>query len=152
MKEPNNSINSLGDLDVYGLNCLTGEACAFNMRLLFDVNEHGIRQLELYFGFSKLETQSNWNSSVNGEPAIGSVMLSADTAWDFGAYMMLIDQYDVVIPNQDGHHGVYGFNTQNDIGREYLEKLREDGLRLLYGTRGHDGTGRNQHQFTGRTV
>lgn len=143
------AVSSLGDLEQYGLNCLTGEACAYSMRLLFDYNIEGASLLADFFGFAvDLHAKNNWNSSVDGRDAIGSVMLTADTAWELAAFAMLRYGYERVVPNQPNHHGVYGFNMTNDYAEEYMEE-HQDEWRIY---RNPQGGSRNTHQMSGRTV
>lgn len=58
-----------------GINALTGEACTFSLRQLCDVNESGKEFLQEYFGIQQLTLAAPWNSTVNGQPSVGSIML-----------------------------------------------------------------------------
>ena len=119
MSEKTNNIGSFSDLEEYGLNCLTGEACAFHMRLLFDYNAEGAELLTNFLGLPVLADNSNWNSRVDGEDAVGSIMLTADAAWELATFAMLQYGFDRVIPNQPEHHGCYGYDLGNQIADEY---------------------------------
>jgi hypothetical protein len=135
---------------MYGLNCLTGEACAFGQRLLFDVNAEGRNLLCDFLGVASIDLQPNWNSSVNTDLAIGSIMLTADTAWNLVTFALLsVDKYSHVIPHQLEHHGAMGFDVDSEIALEYLQKAREH-YRVIVNTT--NGVSRNVHQFTGRTI
>jgi hypothetical protein len=61
----------------FGINILTGERCAYGMRLLCDVNEDGAALMKEYLGVTGF--QPNWNSTVDDKPAVGSVMLDRDS-------------------------------------------------------------------------
>mgnify|MGYP000925854621 CR=1 FL=1 len=68
--------NGWKDLEKYGIKSLTGEACAYSMRLLCDLNEDGAKVLASFFGATLSFTEgSNWNSMVNDKPARYSVLL-----------------------------------------------------------------------------
>lgn len=71
-------VHTFGDLVQFGIDALTGESCAFSMRLLCDVNADGAALLADYLGLTTAAFQDNWNSTVNGQPAVGSVMLDRD--------------------------------------------------------------------------
>lgn len=71
-------VHSFGDLKQLGIGCLTGESCAFSMRILCDVNEDGKELLADFFGMSDIQLEKNWNSYVGDKPAIGSIMLVHD--------------------------------------------------------------------------
>lgn len=68
------------DLEKYGLCFLTGESCAYGIRLLFDLNELGKDLICNFFGLRIIPNTSNifnenWNTKVNGFPAIASILL-----------------------------------------------------------------------------
>lgn len=59
-----------------GLNPLTGEACAFSMRVLCDMNEAGCTLMAEFLGMATTTGfQKNWNSQVNGTAAVASIMI-----------------------------------------------------------------------------
>ena len=69
-------IRNWRDMAQFGIEALTGEACAFSMRLLCDVNAEGRALLTTYFGLpGDTELAAPYNSKVNNEPSVGSVML-----------------------------------------------------------------------------
>jgi hypothetical protein len=72
------AVSSFRDLAQFGITGLTGEACAYGMRTLCDVNEEGRALLADFFGISSLTLNGNWNSSVDDKPAVGSIMLTHD--------------------------------------------------------------------------
>ncbi len=64
------------DMAQFGIEALTGEACAYSMRLLCDVNEQGRRLLLDYLGLpDATELAIPYNSKVGGEPTVGSIMV-----------------------------------------------------------------------------
>lgn len=139
------SIASFADLEKYGLNCLTGEACAYSQRLLFDVNEAGKELLSAYLGMPYISLAPNWNSSVNGQDAVGSIMLTMASAWELAVFIMLhIERTPYVIPCRENHHGVSG--TDYDPAEfEFYKDVHYIVNRL-------PASERNQHQMSGRVV
>ena len=113
------TVNNWNDLSEFGINYLTGEACAYSMRLLCDVNEEGKRTLEAFFGGTvTIAEGSNWNSEVNGSEAIGSVLLSRGIFEDLAAFCLL-SKYSgevYVAPNTSG--------TENDLWRNLDTMLK----------------------------
>ena len=90
------TIYTLQDLEPYGVNLLTGEADRLSFRILCDLNEDGCALVSDYLGQPRdTKYADNWNSTVNGQPAIGSVMLSADTLWELARFALLtVDRFD----------------------------------------------------------
>lgn len=71
-------VRGWGDLKQFGIGYLTGESCAYSMRMLCDVNEDGQALLADFFGMSGIQLDKNWNSTVGDKPAIGSILLVHD--------------------------------------------------------------------------
>jgi len=74
------TIHNWNDMPQLGINALTGESCAFGMRLLCDLNEHGRELIRDWLGLPvDCAFADNWNSQVDNLPAVGSVMLHRDS-------------------------------------------------------------------------
>mgnify|MGYP003407426869 CR=1 FL=1 len=58
------------DMQPFGFNCLTGEACGLSLRMLVDITAPARDILKEWMGVSSLEVPDNWNSG-----SIGSVMM-----------------------------------------------------------------------------
>jgi hypothetical protein len=78
MKNDFKPVFGFRDLAQFGITGLTGEACAYSMRTLCDVNEEGKALLAEFFGMPELTLAKNMNSTVDGKPSIGSIMLTHD--------------------------------------------------------------------------
>lgn len=64
-------------LNEFGINILTGEACAYSMRLLCDINEDGVKLIQDALGIEVgANSMRRHNSQVNGKPSLFSVMLT----------------------------------------------------------------------------
>ena len=147
---------SFQDLDQFGLNCLTGERCAYCWRLLFDLNEEGatlVRQyLDLPFDSRFCDP---WNSRVNGQPSVGSVMLSRAVVRDLMIFSLFhVSNYDCVVvsPTQ-----VTGFNADHPYATGYLELIAQKPAEYTLHRNCRKGSGQpgdgnfNTHQMSGRT-
>ncbi len=114
-------ISTWRDLEKYGINPLTGEACAYSLRILCDVNQSGKELLERYFGNTiTINPGSNWNSEVNKEPAIGSVMLPHEFLKPLATFILFHIEHCFAIIDQAGS-GLYGV-SEADLA-QYLEYM-----------------------------
>jgi len=85
------TIRDWNDLQHFGINFLTGEACAVGKRLLCDVNNQGRKLLCSIFGLpSNTTLAENWNSQVNGDDAIGSIFLPPHLFTFIAAMILLL--------------------------------------------------------------
>lgn len=138
-------LSNVKDLEQFGINWLTGEACAYSMRGLCDLNEDGV---ELWEEFTSMHvTDKNMNIEVAGKPAINSIMLSRSTIEDLFKYVIWREGYEYAV-----QHGSE-FIGYSDLNSEQLEYLREssDGFYSNPRGKGPQVDGRNIHQFTGRS-
>lgn len=93
------TLNSLSDLEQYGLSYLTGEACALSQRLLFDLNQDGVDLVKEYFGLLPGSMLAgNWNSQVNGKPAVASILLPKHPEFyqELFKFLLFREGFDVV--------------------------------------------------------
>jgi len=148
-------LQSLTDLKDFGINPLTGEACAYSMRLLCDLSADGE---ELVAGFLGLrDTTSfpaNWNSMVGEKDSVGSVMLTRSTLKELMYFALFnVEKCDVVIGTLDG--SVIGLSVKDTYYQGYLDLAAASPEK--YTVQRNNATasaqgGRNEHQFTGRTL
>lgn len=148
------SIYTLHDLQPYGVNLLTGEADRLSFRILCDLNEDGCALVSDYLGLPRdTKYADNWNSRVGEKPALGSVMLSADTLWELARFALLtVDHFDAVIKA----NGLRGLNYDESYADGYMVQASEHQY-LIYRNyaKGSSAPGvgsRNTHAMTGRTV
>ena len=108
------TIRDWNDLRHYGINLLTGEACAVGKRYLCDVSEQGRKLLCSIFGLP-LTTQfsDNWNSHVNGEPSIGSIFLPPHLFGFLAAMILLQSGCRCAVVLATGP--VYGIEPDDDV-------------------------------------
>ena len=141
-------IRSWSDLrESFGINMLTGEACAFSMRVLCDVNEDGLALLSDYFGVGDLQLAAQMNSMVGDKPAIGGIMLhrnSLSQLAEFGLFaknaLGIATQADGTIIGLMDQKAFDAYaNANYDIRRNY--RVEQPGVTV---------GSRNVHQATGR--
>lgn len=154
-------INNWSDLSKYGINCLTGEACAYSMRLLCDLNEDGIELLCNFFGMSYVEGitrpfSKNWNSQVNNKPAVSSVMLPRGVFEELCRFALFSrDHCDYVVENLGGA----GYVGYTEAYLKSVSHTAESMSRIYQGRMWRNPKNpansvgdRNVHAFTGRTT
>lgn len=104
------SIHGWGDLRRYGINLLTGEACAIGMRGLCDVSEKGMADLRQFWGLAHdARFQSNWNSG-----AAGSCFISYGAFNELSAFLLLMDGCEAVAVTD---RGIFGLEKGDEAGR-----------------------------------
>lgn len=112
------------DLRPYGIDLLTGEACAYSMRLLCDVNEEGKKLLEEFFGGCiTIADGSNWNSGTKYGGSVGSVMLTRSIFAELAAFILLTTtEVDSTIATFEGGAIEYTgkwLSGYGELGRTY---------------------------------
>lgn len=143
------AIYGIADLVQFGINGLTGEACAYSLRILSDVNEQGKQLLAEFYGMPNIQLADGMNSQVNGEPTVGSFMLARDSFGDLACFAVLRD-------------GALGYREQSDgsilaiYEQELLNQYLNNGYDVVRNpvfTSNQPRVGsRNVHAFTGRSV
>lgn len=154
-------INGWNDLTQFGINALTGESCAYSMRLLCDLNEDGVDLMRQFLGLpatvgmEELYSQfsSNWNSRVGDKPAIASIMLPRGVYDDLCRFIIFLKTYDYALKDNGGGWSGYTavWLTQHRITAVKMEELHEG--RLYRNPRNPEASvgSRNVHQATNRT-
>lgn len=132
------NIYQLQELDRYGVNLLTGEACGLGMRILCDYDEKGKANLESFLG-TPLGGSSAWNHGA------GSIMLTHETLRDFGLFMLAQECELGSFQSHDGE--LVGIETEEDM--EYVRRFEKHPR--IYKVRGTRGT-RNEHVMSGRVI
>ena len=143
----------------FGMNLLTGEAenIWYLGRYLFDLNEHGKALIERFLGGTvEVRLGSNWNSQVNGEPAVGSVMLVQEVIPKLAVFCALMSGRAVEVWNFDhdyaGKRQWVFLETEADV----VAWKELAGAHCTNVGRFHLGNGgrsdRSVHQMSGREV
>lgn len=119
--------NGIRDLSKVGMICLTGEACAIGMRLLFDVTEEGRKIVCKTLGLP-LDTKlaESWNNGSVDNPHVGSIFLTFDM-WQAFAITACFQRGNVhcVFKTRDMVFVVTKTEYAERGGEEWIQKLRE---------------------------
>lgn len=126
-------------LEELGFNWLTGEACAFSLRILFDLNQDGVDLLGRALGIRiGDDSPRNMNSRVNGLPAIKSCMLSWPLIDEIVKYALAerhaLNGEWVVLAKPKNQDGTYTYHvdpfiwagTKEEYGKEWLDSTWQD--------------------------
>lgn len=144
---PHVQFTGLDSFVPYGINPLTGEACAFSLRILCDVNEDGLALLSEYWGVPNLQLAEPMNSQVNDKPSVGSVMLSRDAWRSLTRFVAARMGAAAVVHTPDGHSLVAVVDPEM-VAR--YEAVPHFGVERLSRPAGPAVDSRHVHQFTGR--
>jgi hypothetical protein len=133
-----------------GINVLTGEACAYSLRNLCDVNESGKELLQDYFGMPALVLASPWNSMVKGQPSVGSIMLGHELFQPLGEFYLARKRaLGIVYINKRIAGGIFS----QELLDEYLKAaLPRYDIKRLYSSTNLTVGSRNVHATTCRVI
>ena len=139
------TISGWEDLRQFGINVLTGEACAYNLRLLCDVSEEGREAALEWLGLPHdTKLAAPWNSTVDGRPAVGSIMLDRN-AWERVGQFLLFRAGALAIAHIGVPSGIIGIF--NDVR---LQQYANSKFSLTRNYAHNAVRGRNVHAMTGR--
>jgi hypothetical protein len=150
-------VSSWEHLKQFGINMLTGEACAYAQRLLCDVNEEGRSLLVDYFGLAGDEAvKRNWNDTqINGLDAVGSFMLHRNSLMQVAEFAMLRSNPKAVV--YKGREAIMAIYTDHMMAQYKLlidawPSMTDAWTMRTLGknTQPHVGS-RNTHAYSGRT-
>lgn len=129
------------DLERYGIEPLTGEACGLMWRILFDLTAKGRKIIETSLGIKI--TSEAWNRGTVEEPHVASVMLSQDMLVTVAIFALLESGHNEVwlLDNKT----LYGFEP-GDRREVYISNNKVLRKFTYAGTAGS----RNVHQMSGR--
>jgi hypothetical protein len=145
------TIDSWADLRPLGINCLTGESCAYALRVLCDLNEDGAAVMREYLGVVMLAR--NWNSTVGDKPAVASVMLHRESLFQVGEFALMYAGALAVI--RTGNHMVGVFSEERLVSYLKVVEICEGvTIKRNYRTaaRGPVEGSRMVHAATGRSA
>lgn len=102
------SVNTWADLEHFGINALTREACAYNLRILCDLNAEGAAAVVEYLGLnSPSELCAPWNTTVDGKPSTASILLPHEILMPLAAFLMFQDGALACAMFDDATVGIY---------------------------------------------
>ena len=152
-------LDSWHDLERFGIEPLTGEACALGMRTLCDISPVGVELMESFFGIRFAHGNNSWNHS--GKDGWKSIMLPRDLFPSVAKFALIYIEncYAAVFVDYRSPNGVWrsyyvqGFETKEewDEWRLRCDKIYDGNWHAVFGTgNGKNGT-RYQHYMSGRT-
>jgi hypothetical protein len=138
-------IDSVRDLERFGIVALTGESCGLMYRFLYDVTQHGKAIIEKCLG-CRLDLADPWNQGE--EPHVGSIMLSQEMLVPIGTFALLESGCSEVWLYKNGSL----LGIEPDDSQELIERCANMAPEALARTFRYAGTAgdRNVHGFTGR--
>lgn len=134
---------SLDALEPYGINAITSESCGYGGRMLCNLTLTGTKLLSEFFGGSvSFVAGTAWGEGIS------SVMLPHGIWDDLAVFILIQNNYEVVVKRPD--HVVVGYTMEewDDIRDQYLTVYRGTQVYVNHGTAGT----RNTHVWTGRTI
>jgi hypothetical protein len=97
-----------------GIQHLTGEACAYSMRSLIDLNEDGLENMIAFLGLPyDTKFAKNSNSMVADKPAVASMMFSHAMLYPFAKFVFARNGALAVVDR--GTDGVGGLFTEGMV-------------------------------------
>ena len=140
-------IESLRQLEEYGIVPLTGESDAHMYRILCDVTKQGQAIIERTLGI-QIAPAENWNSGGANDPHVGSFLLPNEFVSPLAVFCLLSNTVVTEVwLLKDG--SVIGFGVEEVAEKEqYRQRYRDRLLKIFY-ARPSD---RNVHQMSGRTA
>lgn len=157
------TFNSDSGLRRLGIEFLTGEACAFNMRLLCDLNESGCDLLRDYYGLPyDAKFAPPMNSRVNDQPSVASTMIERNAFPALIRFALFRQGYQYVYGDPEGlDYTAFTDKDVEDPKQPYLKMILAGEASWLPEAKlfrnpkspSQPSVGsRNVHQFTGRTL
>lgn len=144
------TLQSTRDLQDFGINPLTGEACKFGMRVLCDLTEKGRDLVCTFLGGQMIDGfPENWNTQVGNERAVSSVMLTHRTLADLMVFSLLRDHHVVLVRGS----AATGLTKDDPYYDRYMEIATDptSGYTVYRNPNAASPTTRHEHAFTGRT-
>jgi hypothetical protein len=133
------------DLEKFGIDPLTGEACSLMYRILCDLTAQGKAVVEKCLS---VEIRSeNWNSGSPGDPHVASIMLTQEMLQPLAIFALLESGCREVWITDRAAIGVEPGDTDEQV--DMMKRCHKPTRRFAYHGAFQD---RNQHQMSGRVV
>jgi hypothetical protein len=144
------SFHKPDELVDYGIVPLTGEACAYGMRVLFDLSQEGKDIVASWLSLTQDAFYQNWNSVVGDEPAVASVMLDRQLIVPLMRFILVhVEKCEALVHFPDGT--ITGFRSRTDVP-DYLDGEAFKTEYFVHSSAHHSEAGRNVHQSSQRTI
>jgi len=137
------TIHRWSDLEIFGIDPLTAEACSLGLRLLCDLTQKGKSIVEKCLS---VEIRSdNWNRGSDADPHVASVMLTAEMLQPLSVFALLQSGCREVWITERAAFGVEPSDTEEQV--DMMKRCQKPHRRFTYDGPFQD---RNQHQMSGR--
>lgn len=133
------------DLEPFGVDPLTGEACSLGYRILCDLTARGRAIIERCL--STEIRSNNWNTGSKDDPNVASVMLVPEMLQPIAVFALLESGCREVWIAERGTFGVEADDTEEQV--EMMKRSQKPTRRFAYSGPFKD---RNQHQMSGRVL
>ena len=148
------SARSWNDMEQFGIIPLTGESCAYSLRLLCDLTAQGRALIRSFFGLraepepgSGSVFQEPWNRGSAEDPHVASILLPYGLFITLSTYTLLRKGMAVFV--MEGASSVLGYEPDSDEHKEAAFCTENDRSGYWRGPKA--GSDRNLHHMSGRT-
>jgi hypothetical protein len=136
------------DLEPFGIDALTLEACGLMHRLLLDVTERGRKVVAKMLGVPGLKLPEPWNRGTKDDPHVGSIMLPHAMLATLCVFALLECGCTEAWLLKDGSVAGVERTDAPELVRRFLEVNKGNIVRrFAFGGTAGD---RNEHAMTGR--
>ncbi len=144
------TIAKWADLEPYGIDPLTGEACGLMYRILCDVTAGGRKIISRCLDMPDLSLAAPWNTGSKDDPHNGSIMLPPEMLVPLGLFALLESGcIEILLFKSGGLIGIEPNDSADDI--ETIRRYPPSALQRTFKREGTAGD-RNRHQMTGRVT
>ena len=155
------TLKNWSDLEQFGIDVLTGESCAYSLRLLCDVSECGLQIIREMLGAANIRPNESWNGGTttlwNGvvQTKTYSLMLPRDMFETLATFALLHAGFAEVIRCYKDHEFSFACAWEEDEEQPRMVREANEKYILEQGYSFHrvqnPGFSRNRHEFSGRT-
>lgn len=150
------NFNSWADFKPYGINFLTGESCAYSMRLLCDLSATGAETIRQFLGLPVGSALAeNWNSRVGEAEAVASIHLPKGMFAElarFISFNVVKARHVVEFPDGSIHAYPDGYIEQHGMTVDQARDRLPGKWYTNFADLGRSIGGRNVHAMSGRTL
>ena len=151
-KKPENRIDSWHDLERFGIEVLTGEACGLSIRLLCDLSPQGASLIEEFLSVKLTGDNNSWNH--RGQGGWKSILLPRGILEELAVFCLAKDGYRSIVyvdwktDHAWAHYVVGLVEGEYEEWREQHDEIYKGQWRVFFnaGTAGL----RNRHFMSGR--
>jgi hypothetical protein len=133
-------IITLKDMEPFGIEALTGEACGYGLRELCDLNEDGAKYLREFFSLADNAFLPPWNSHGKYGKHVASILIGHHSFDDIAIFLLLKHHLWVV----GAREGTFAADTEEEL--DAIRKWHHPFQTYF----NNNWSSRNQHAMSGR--